>query len=338
MAFAPAPRQRRAVQRKVTRGALAQQHYAKRAHLFANERYRLNPHLGEYPQLAGISLKGIGKAIGKAAKQVGHAVGKVASSKVVKGVVGGALALTGVGIPASAAIMGGIGAAGGALKKGGGLKQALKGAGTGVATGVVAGGVGKVLPKVPGFGGITSKAQAIGRKIPVFSKVVPKAPSVTGGLLRKTGGILTKTATTTFDATRKVDALLDQPLPQVGITPSGEPIVTTMPVEQTAPDVAVMQQSAVDKIKAAARRAAQRAKAQAEKAARDAVAAQVSAVTTPPSANGTAPQGGFPAMPAPAFQEPQTAEQQAAQKAGFMDSPLALPAIAGIALYALSRK
>ena len=76
-------------------------------------------------------FKNVGRAISKGVKDVGHTVGKVADNKYVKGAVAAGLAATGVGAPASAAIMAGMGAAGGAMKPGGGLRSAARGAGTG---------------------------------------------------------------------------------------------------------------------------------------------------------------------------------------------------------------
>lgn len=73
--------------------------------------------------------------IGHAATQVGHTVGKVVTSKVGQAVLGGALAVTGVGLPAAAAIFGGTKAVGNLIKPGGNLAHAA----TGLAQGAVEG-------------------------------------------------------------------------------------------------------------------------------------------------------------------------------------------------------
>lgn len=77
----------------------------------------------------------IGKAIKKGVTDTGHFIGKVADNPVTKGVTAAALAATGVGAPAAAAIMAGEGLAGGALRKGGNLGTAVKGGATGALEG-----------------------------------------------------------------------------------------------------------------------------------------------------------------------------------------------------------
>ncbi len=109
--------------------------------------------LGDYEGL-GFSLKSVvksvGKAVGGAAKAVakgatavGHTAGKVVTSGVGKGILAGGLALTGVGIPAAAAIMGGSQAVGALIKPGGNIGKAAKAGATGAAVGAGAAVVGK---------------------------------------------------------------------------------------------------------------------------------------------------------------------------------------------------
>jgi hypothetical protein len=97
-------------------------------------------------------VKNVGRSVSKAVKdtgkqlvRTGHQAGKIIDNKYVKGAVAAGLAVTGVGIPASAAIMGTMGAAGGALKKGGGLKEAVRRGYQGAATGAIAATGGKLV-------------------------------------------------------------------------------------------------------------------------------------------------------------------------------------------------
>jgi hypothetical protein len=102
--------------------------------------------LGEYDDLGfslGKVLKNVTKAVGKGVKDVGHAAGKVVTSKAGQLVIGGALAATGVGIPAAAAISAAAQGGGQLIKKGGNLKKAGKGVVVGGAEGAAASLVGK---------------------------------------------------------------------------------------------------------------------------------------------------------------------------------------------------
>lgn len=85
------------------------------------------------------------KAVIKGATDAGHAVGEVANNKWAKLAAAAALAATGVGAGASAAILGTMGAAGGALHRGGGLRDAAIGGATGAAEGYAAGKIGQGL-------------------------------------------------------------------------------------------------------------------------------------------------------------------------------------------------
>lgn len=338
MAFAPIPRQQRRV-RKISRGVLAARHYAKRAHLFGDVedgtlgRSWLAKRWGKGP-----SVKGLKSSI----KGTGHTVGKIASSKITKGILATGLAATGVGAGASAAIMATTGAAGGALKKGGGLRQAARGAAVGAATGAAAGVAGKFLPKVPGLRTPVSAVRRVAGKVPVLRSLVPKQRVVS------------------HDAASKIDALATQPLPDVSITPSEIPSLPSATPVFVARDAA--QDAAKEYLRDAVksgrdamdltakagteknpsrRRGLMERAAKAAKQARDAAAqanrvAQVVDVSTPPSANGVAPQGGFPVSPEPAFPVPQTEEQQRADKSTI--PPVFLIAAVGLAAFAMLRK
>jgi hypothetical protein len=335
MAFAPHNPRR---VRRVSRGALAAQHYNRRAHLFANANNM--PTDGTL----GFSLKP-SKKIKAAVKKVGKTVGKVLDNKIVKGAVAGTLALTGVGIPASAAIMATQSAAAKAAQ-GKRIGTIAKGAATGAAVGAAAGVAGKVLPKVPGLRNPVAKIREKAASVPVLRKVVPKkkVPS--------------------YDAS-KLDALTSQPLPTVSVIPSTAtalPKIEPMVYPRTTPVLKAEAQSASKKklaesakigreaIEATAKASKEkdatkrknlmeRAATLTKKAKRVATTAtqiaQVAESTTPPSANPSAPQGGFPVEPATPFPVPQT---EAEQSAGNSIPPMYLIAAAGIAAFALMRK
>lgn len=124
--------------------------------------------------LAGFSLRKLGKGIAhvaknveratfKAVKDTGHAVGAAATSKVGQGILALGLASTGVGIGAAAAIGAGVKGGGELIKKGGNLKRAARGAAIGAATGAASGLVGKVVAsKLPG---VTDASRRIGNKL-----------------------------------------------------------------------------------------------------------------------------------------------------------------------------
>lgn len=109
--------------------------------------------------LGGFSLKKLVKGVSKTVKKiaspiqkgaaaVGHEAGKIVTSKVGQAVLGTALAATGVGIPAAAAIMGGTKAVGSLIKPGGNIKHALTGAYQGALTGAAFGVAGKAFQAV----------------------------------------------------------------------------------------------------------------------------------------------------------------------------------------------
>lgn len=120
--------------------------------------------------LAGLSFKSIGKAfsnvgkaVGKAVTQTGHVVGNVVTSKIGQAVIGTGLALTGVGLPAAAAIGAGLQAGGGLIKSGGGLKGALTGAAIGGAEGAAASLAGKAISRYAPS--VTNVARDVGNAI-----------------------------------------------------------------------------------------------------------------------------------------------------------------------------
>ena len=104
--------------------------------------------------------KDTGKATVKAAVDTGHVTGKVVTSKVGQAVIGGALAVSGVGLPAAAAIGAATKGVGNAIKPGGNLKSAVTGAGQGALLGAGAASVGSVVRTVKagdGLGGFGSR-------------------------------------------------------------------------------------------------------------------------------------------------------------------------------------
>lgn len=120
--------------------------------------------------LAGLSLKGIGKALTnvkntvvKAVKDTGHVAGTAVTSKIGQAVIGTGLALTGVGLPLAAAAGAAIKGTGELIKPGGNLGKAAHGAVTGAATGVAAVGARTLLTKVAP--GVLDKARGIGNKL-----------------------------------------------------------------------------------------------------------------------------------------------------------------------------
>ena len=104
----------------------------------------------------------IGNAIKKGVVDVGHFVGNVATNPIVKGLGAGALALTGVGIPASAAIFGGLQLAGNLLKPGGNIGKGIQGGLGGAAEGALAGTVGKGIKSVTGMTGLQGIEHMLG--------------------------------------------------------------------------------------------------------------------------------------------------------------------------------
>lgn len=81
------------------------------------------------------AVKDTKNATVKAVVDTGHVTGKVVTSKVGQAVIGGALAVSGVGLPAAAAIGAAAKAGGNAIKPGGNFKTAFTGAYQGAALG-----------------------------------------------------------------------------------------------------------------------------------------------------------------------------------------------------------
>lgn len=253
---------------------------------------RHNPQLGDF---GGNVFKNIGKAVKKAATQTVHTVGKVLDNKVVKGLTAVALTATGVGAPAAAALMAAQGAAGGAMKKGGGLKKSLKGAAVGAATGAAAGLAGKAVTKIPKLG---AKILQFRQKIGTAAK--PLAPS--------------------YDSDKRLDALASGQLPEPTLIASTNP---TMPVLQQIPVIPTPPTGGIDALDTTRLSSEQKTGIRARKAASDRTtnakqrtsiidtikdaatsdigkraARAAAALLTPPSPSGMVPEGGFPAMPA----------------------------------------
>jgi hypothetical protein len=141
--------------------------------------------LGEYSQegtYLGFSLgkivKNIGNTVKKAVVDTGHAVGKVATSTVGQAVVGGALALTGVGLPAAAGIMAATKGVGNLIKPGGNLKGAVTGAAQGAVEGAVASEAGSLGRSL--ISKYTSSGSATGVAATQAAQASPAVAAVTG--------------------------------------------------------------------------------------------------------------------------------------------------------------
>lgn len=106
-------------------------------------------------------VRSIGSGIRDAAVGAGHAIGSVADNPWVQGATAAALAATGVGAPAAAAIMAAQKGGGALLKPGGNIGDAIKGAGVGAVEGYGAsklGGVARSL--MSGAGALPSAGDA----------------------------------------------------------------------------------------------------------------------------------------------------------------------------------
>lgn len=104
------------------------------------------------------AVTNVGKTVKKAVVDTGHAVGTAVTSKVGQAVLGGALAVTGFGLPVAAAVGAGVKATGNLIKPGGNLGKAATGAYQGAALGVGSAVVGSGVRAVvqgKGLGGFT---------------------------------------------------------------------------------------------------------------------------------------------------------------------------------------
>ena len=137
-------------------------------------------------------------AVKKGVTDVGHTVGSVVTSKIGQGLIGGALALTGVGLPAAAAIMAGSKGIGTLIKPGGNLKGAATGAAQGAVEGVVAAEAGSLGRSL--ISHLTSSGAASGAA--AQSAAVQSLPASATGAAAGAG------------------ALLNPNMPGVSITPS----------------------------------------------------------------------------------------------------------------------
>lgn len=166
----------------------------------------------------GISLKGIVKAFNKAGSDIkhqavrsAHDVGGALDNKWVKLATAAALAGTGVGAPAAAAIMGAQGLAGGALKKGGGLKSAaggaLKGAASGATVGALGGGL-SALRSGAGVGTALKTATGMGPGGGMAEGAGELASE--GGRFRSIGSFLKNNARTIADYGQMGEGIYDR--------------------------------------------------------------------------------------------------------------------------------
>lgn len=96
----------------------------------------------------GKIVKNVANTVKKAAVDTAHVTGKVVTSTAGKAIIGGALALTGVGIPAAAAIGAATQGVGTLIRPGGNIGAAAKAGAVGAAGGVAASVVGKGIRRV----------------------------------------------------------------------------------------------------------------------------------------------------------------------------------------------
>lgn len=139
---------------------------------------------------SGPSVKGLVSSV----KGTGHTIGQIADNPVTKAALAAALTATGVGAPAAAAILASEGALGGALKPGGGLKDAAVGGAEGAIAGggsALAGkalsGLGSAVSSIPGVSGIE---QGVSGAATGLNGLLQNVPGVTGAenLLSSAGG------------------------------------------------------------------------------------------------------------------------------------------------------
>ena len=111
---------------------------------------------------------------------IGHKLGQVATNPWVQGLGAGALALTGVGAPAAAGILGATKGVGNLIKPGGNQKGAATGAAQGAWTGGAAGLAGKLPLSLGGLasGGGTDNKGNLG----VLGDLAGKVGGAAGGL------------------------------------------------------------------------------------------------------------------------------------------------------------
>lgn len=142
--------------------------------------YALGDDEDDFAQFGGFSLRSIGRAF----TAVGHTIGTAVTSKVGQGILGGALALTGVGAPAAAAIFATTKGVGNLIKPGGNIKHFVTGAAQGAIEGVASNLVGKA-------GRAVVSHFTAGNAATVASKVAPKVlggGTTTSSVPTDTGG------------------------------------------------------------------------------------------------------------------------------------------------------
>lgn len=188
--------------------------------------------LGQFGFSLGKTFKNIGKAVKKGVVDVGHGAGAVVTSKIGQGVLGTALAVTGVGAPAAALIFGATKGTGNLIKKGGNLKHFATGVAQGAVEGVVSVGAGKAV-------------RAIGGKILNRGAKTPGAAS----------------AGTAAARSALVDRIANGAIPGVRVTPNANDPTTW---DESAPPSVTREQIASTAAQAEAIAQAQQAQAYAE--------------------------------------------------------------------------
>lgn len=142
-------------------------------------------------------VKNVGSTVKKAAVDTGHEIGRAQNKDWVKALEAAGLAATGVGAPASAALLGGASMLGGAIAPGGnigtaagqGVKGAALGGAAGAAGSAIRGGIGAVSNGGSVIGGVKSAASAVpGIKAVGSSLGGGSLLDAAGGFLKDHGG------------------------------------------------------------------------------------------------------------------------------------------------------
>lgn len=280
-------------------------------------------------------------AVVKAAVDTGHVAGTVATSGVGKAVIGGALALTGVGIPAAIAIGAATQGIGTLIKPGGNIGQAIKQGAVGGAEGAAVSVAGKAIQKFAPS--ITSGARSAVNKLlpgnPFSPSSTPAAPPETAEPIRKTAVIGPVRGAKTQGIPLQAPPSINMAPAMPSIVPLGLP---PTPYDGSAPPQlpAVSGPSIIDRATTAVDRV-KKAAGQAKKVVSDNTdvlnAIQQLAQSGQPPVMYAGGGGGVPMtggdMVAPASAAP-------APQVGTLSGipPVALLAAGGLVLYLLSRK
>jgi hypothetical protein len=199
------------------------------------------------------------KAVTKAAVDTGHAAGAVATNKFVQAGLGVALAATGVGLPAAAAIGAGVKGGGNLLKKGGNLKSAVTGAGQGAALGAGAAIVGsgvRAIKDNTGLGGFRNtllkgkegeaesivkrdkKAQGQAHYAPPANKVAARIPPTHPLPVAERPPIAARNAPVT-EAVSREQPVVTSPPPSTGLPAMVTPIAPPKKERKNTPSSAM---------------------------------------------------------------------------------------------------